>query len=62
MTKAKKVRPIIQALADWAVDDALASHDKGYPPRKRLPREHYKKKLAEEAPAKTMAKARKRQS
>ena len=36
MTKAPKVRPIIQALADWAVDDALASHDKWYPPRKRL--------------------------
>jgi hypothetical protein len=57
-------RPIIQALADWAVDDALASHDAGYPSRKRLPREHYKRKLAEEAPTpiKPKAKARKRKS
>jgi hypothetical protein len=63
MTK-QKVRPIIQALADWAVDDALASHDAGYPSRKRLPREHYKRKLAEEAPTSTKpnAKARKRKS
>ena len=60
MTKTQKVRPIIQKLAEWAVDDALASHDAGYPPRKRLPREHYKKRLAEEAPAR--AKPRKRKS
>ncbi|NIA69886.1 hypothetical protein HBA54_14875 [Pelagibius litoralis] len=59
MTKAKKVRPIIEALAEWAVDDALASHNKGFRQRKRLPREHYKNKLAEESPTKTKARKRK---
>lgn len=64
MTK-EKVRPIIQALADWAVDDALASHDAGVtfrPDRKRLGRKGYKRLLDMDDPAKVKPKARTKKS
>ena len=49
---AKKVKPIIKALAEWAVDDALDTHDlHSGKKRKRLPRDHYKKQLAKNTPA-----------
>ena len=46
----KKISPMITALAEWAVDDALAAQDQ-FPGKKRtrLPRETYKKELTKAA-------------
>lgn len=46
----KPIKPLIRALAEHIADDVLASHDAGYPKRKRLPRRVYKEQLAEEDP------------
>lgn len=51
--KAHKAKPMIKALAEWAVDDALASREK-FPGKKRhrLPRSFYKQKLEKSTPPK----------
>ncbi len=46
----KPISPLIKAMAEWAVDDALAAHDAKLPRRKRLSREFYKDQLAKEDP------------
>ena len=56
----KPIKPLIRALAEHIADDVIASHDAGLPKRKRLPREFYAEKLAEEAPAKARPKRRSR--
>ncbi len=48
----KPIKPLIRVLAEHIADDVIATHDAGLPKRKRLPREVYAEKLAEEAPAK----------
>jgi hypothetical protein len=52
----KPIKPLIRALAEHIADDVIASHDAGYPKRKRLPRRVYKEQLEEEAPAKAKQK------
>ena len=42
--------PLIKALAEHIADEVMASHDAGYPRRKRLPKEFYKDQLAQEDP------------
>lgn len=56
MAKEKPIKPLIRALAEHIADDVIASHDAGYPKRKRLPREFYAEKLAEDAPPKVKPK------
>lgn len=48
--KAEKLSPLIEAMAEHCVDEALASHDAKHPRRKRLSREFYKEQLAKETP------------
>ncbi len=48
--KAEKLSPLIEAMAEHCVDEALASHDAKRPRRKRLSREFYKAELATEDP------------
>ncbi len=48
--KAEKLSPLIEAMAEYCVDEALAAHDAGHPKRKRLPKEFYKEQLAKEDP------------
>ena len=48
--KAEKLSPLIKAMAEWAVDDALAAHDAKLPKRKRLSKEFYIDELAKEDP------------
>jgi hypothetical protein len=57
----KKISPMITALAEWAVDDALAAHDQ-FPGKKRsrLPRKFYKDQLANETPPKVEPKRQSR--
>ncbi len=51
--KTPKAKSMIKALAEWAVDDALASREK-FPgkKRRRLPRSHYKQDLKKSKPPK----------
>ena len=46
----KPIKPLIRALAEHIADDVMASHDAGYPRRKRLSKEFYKDELAKEDP------------
>ena len=48
--KADKLSPLIEAMAEHCVDEALAAHDATLPRRKRLSREFYKDQLATEDP------------
>ena len=48
--KAEKLSPLIEAMAEHCVDEALAAHDAKRPRRKRLSTEFYKDELAKEDP------------
>ncbi len=54
------IKPLIRALAEHIADDVMASHDAKLPRRKRLSREFYAEKLAEDAPPKVKPKRRSR--
>ncbi len=58
--KSPKLKPMIAALAESVVDDALAARDQ-FPgkKRKRLPRASYEKELTESAPPRPAKKKRK---
>ena len=56
----KTAKPMPRALAEWAVDDALAAREK-FPGKKRsrLPREYLKQELAKSAPPRPAKRKRK---
>ena len=56
----KPIKPLIRALAEHIADDVMASHDAGYPRRKRLPRKFYENELAKETPPKVEPKRQSR--
>lgn len=51
--KTQKAKPMVKALAEWAVDDELASREK-FPgkKRRRLPRSFYEQELEKSTPPK----------
>lgn len=59
--KTHKAKPMIKALAEWAVDDALASHDQ-FPgkKRRRLPRSYYEQELEKSTPPKASRPAKRK--
>ena len=59
--KTRKAKPMITALAEWAVDDALANHDQfAGKKRRRLPRSFYKQELKKSRPTKRKRRETKR--
>ena len=58
--KAEKLSPLIEAMAEHCVDEALAAHDAKRPRRKRLSKEFYKDQLAQEDPRVTRGKKNER--
>ncbi len=46
----KPIKPLIRALAEHIADEVMASHDAGFPKRKRLPKKFYEDELAKEDP------------